>query len=154
VIIANDRLAPTLIGGSGALARIYLIRNERMLAVTQRSDSSWSNMRARFADTVSELTMVGGRVVYGAGDFADFDEAVPPAAMPDWSPVRSFGGYAAWGDAKADRTAVRRAAASACGCAHRCDIHGHDHATAWSRKLPIRDLKSFWGALGCACWAV
>ena len=33
-------------------------------------------------------------------------------------------------------------------------VHGHDHATAWSSKLPIADLKSFWGALGCACWAV
>jgi len=21
-------------------------------------------------------------------------------------------------------------------------------------KLPVEDLKSFWGALGCACWAV
>jgi hypothetical protein len=21
-------------------------------------------------------------------------------------------------------------------------------------NLPIEDLKSFWGALGCACWAV
>jgi predicted amidohydrolase YtcJ len=107
------------------------------------------------ADTVSELTMVGGRVVYGAGDFARLDDAVPPPAMPDWSPVRSFGGYAAWGDPKgAGHAVVQRAAASSCGCARHCTIHGHDHATAWSSKLPIRDLKSFWGALGCACWAV
>jgi hypothetical protein len=28
------------------------------------------------------------------------------------------------------------------------------HARAWSSRLPIADLKSFWGALGCACWAV
>jgi hypothetical protein len=33
-------------------------------------------------------------------------------------------------------------------------VHGHDHARAWSSKLPIGDLRSFWGALGCACWAV
>jgi hypothetical protein len=104
------------------------------------------------ADTVSELTMVGGRVVYGAGDFASLDDAVPPPAMPDWSPVRRFGGYAAWGDPKA--AAVERNVSSACGCAHACTIHGHDHATAWSSQLPISDLKSFWGALGCACWAV
>ena len=25
-------------------------------------------------------------------------QAAPPPAMPDWSPVRSFGGYAAWGE--------------------------------------------------------
>jgi predicted amidohydrolase YtcJ len=107
------------------------------------------------ADTVSELTMVGGRVVYAAGDFTRLDEAAPPPAMPDWSPVRRFGGYAGWGDAKADApVALRRVATAACGCARGCGIHGHDHATAWSSKLPIGDLKAFWGALGCACWAV
>ena len=36
--------------------------------------------------------------VAGAGAFAAFDETAPPPAMPDWSPVRRFGGYAAWGD--------------------------------------------------------
>jgi hypothetical protein len=41
-----------------------------------------------------------------------------------------------------------------CGCANACNIHGHDHASAWSSRLPVYDLKSFWGALGCACWAV
>jgi hypothetical protein len=34
------------------------------------------------------------------------------------------------------------------------DELGHDHASAWSSKLPVSDLKSFWGALGCACWAI
>src|SRR5262249_38809095 len=51
------------------------------------------------ADTTSDLTVVGGKVVYGAGDFAKDDETAPPPAMPEWSPVRRFGGYAAWGDA-------------------------------------------------------
>jgi predicted amidohydrolase YtcJ len=107
------------------------------------------------AGTVSDLTVVGGRVVYGAGDFARFDESPPPPAMPDWSPVRTFGGYAAWGDKQAaGRPALRREAVESCGCAHECAIHGHDHATAWSSRLPIADLKGFWGALGCACWAV
>src|SRR6478672_4726623 len=50
------------------------------------------------ADTTSDLTIVGGKVVYGAGDFARYDEGAPPPAMPDWSPVRTFGGYAAWAD--------------------------------------------------------
>jgi hypothetical protein len=104
------------------------------------------------ANTASDLTIVGGRIVYGAGDFADHDASVPPPAMPDWSPVRAFGGYAAWGD-KSGR-AVQRQAAAECGCAHTCGIHGHDHATSWSKQLPISDLRSFWGALGCACWAV
>src|SRR6267142_3905195 len=41
---------------------------------------------------------LGGKIVYGAGDFAHFDDRVHPPAMPDWSPVRRFGGYAASGD--------------------------------------------------------
>jgi predicted amidohydrolase YtcJ len=107
------------------------------------------------ADTTSGLTIVGGRVVYAAGDFASYDEAVPPPAMPEWSPVRAFGGYAAWGDPSgAGRAALNRKLAVNCGCVNTCNIHGHQHAAAWSSKLPIADLKSFWGALGCACWAV
>ena len=105
--------------------------------------------------TTSDLTMVGGKVVYAAGDFAKHDEAAPPLAMPDWSPVRTFGGYAAWADpTRATEPALRRALAMSCDCAHACNVHGHDHASAWSSKLPIADLKSFWGVLGCSCWAV
>ncbi len=105
------------------------------------------------ADTTSSLTLVGGRIVYAAGEFAKLDDNVPPPAMPDWSPVRTFGGYAAWGEPKTNG-ALAMTAAQMCGCANACNVHGHRHATAWSSKLPIADLKSFWGALGCACWAV
>ena len=107
------------------------------------------------ADTTALLTVVGGKVVYGVGDFAALDDAAPPPAMPDWSPVRTFGGYGNWGEQEgAPLQSVMRRAAAACACANDCNVHGHQHATAWSGKLPIADLKSFWGALGCACWAV
>ena len=109
---------------------------------------------SEIADITALLTMVGGKVVYGAGDFAAFDEGAPPPAMPDWSPVRRFGGYAGWGEQGAPMQAVMRQAAAACACANDCNVHGHQHATAWSSQLPISDLKGFWGALGCACWAV
>jgi predicted amidohydrolase YtcJ len=106
------------------------------------------------ADITADLTVVGGRIVYGAGDFRSLDRAPPPPAMPDWSPVRSFGGYAAWGDSRrTGQAAEMRKAASLCGCAQACGIHGHDHATAWSSGLPVGDLRSFWGALGCSCFA-
>jgi predicted amidohydrolase YtcJ len=103
----------------------------------------------------SLLTIVGGKVVFAAERFAALDTP-PPPAMPDWSPVRTFGGYGAWANRseEMDRNKIRQLAASTCGCASACLVHGHDHATAWSAKLPISDLKSFWGALGCACWAV
>ncbi len=92
------------------------------------------------ADITADLTVVGGKIVYRAGEFAHLDEATPPPAMPDWSPVRRFGGYAAWGDR--DRSTVTpgtRHTVSACGSTRA----GHAH-----------DLTSLWGALGCACWAV
>ncbi|WP_440593774.1 amidohydrolase [Schlesneria sp.] len=40
----------------------------------------------------SLLTMVGGKVVYGTGDFARLSPPLPPVS-PDWSPVARFGGY-------------------------------------------------------------
>jgi predicted amidohydrolase YtcJ len=107
------------------------------------------------ADTTSVLTIVGGKIVYGAGDFASFDEGKLPSAMPDWSPVRTFGGYGAWGaQYSGSKSTLDRQLAMTCICANACGVHGHNHAVAWSAKLPISDLKSFWGALGCACWAV
>jgi hypothetical protein len=38
------------------------------------------------------LTMVGGKVVYAAGPYAQLD-APPPPSLPDWLPVRHYGGY-------------------------------------------------------------
>ncbi|WP_293868483.1 amidohydrolase [uncultured Alsobacter sp.] len=103
----------------------------------------------------SDLTMVGGRMVWAAGDFAALDEGTVPPAMPDWSPVNRFKGYAAWGEPEGGgRHSLRRSAAQACGCASACGVHGHDHARAWTGRAPTSDLRSFWGVLGCACWAV
>ncbi|MDF0518589.1 amidohydrolase [Bradyrhizobium yuanmingense] len=103
----------------------------------------------------SDFTMVGGKVVYGAGDFAKLDENKVPPAMPDWSPVRTFKGYAAWGEPDgAGKNSLRRTAMSFCGCHSACGVHGHDHARAWLSQPPVSDLKTFWGALGCSCWAV
>ena len=104
-------------------------------------------------DTTSLLTVVGGRIVWGAGPFSRYDTPVPPA-MPDWSPVRQFGGYGGWGATQRDGAPLQRAAAAACGCASACGLHGHAHAKAWTSTLPTSDAKGFWGAFGCSCWAV
>ena len=104
------------------------------------------------ADTTSLLTIVGGRVVYGSGEFSSLDDVKVPAAMPEWSPVRAYGGYGAWAQQRGP--AQQAAVQASCACRHDCGVHGHDHATAWSSQLPASDLKSFWGALGCSCWAV
>ncbi|OQS37484.1 amidohydrolase [Chromobacterium haemolyticum] len=103
----------------------------------------------------SDLTMVGGRIVYAAADFAALDDNPLPPAMPDWSPVRRYKGYAAWGEPEgAGRRSLHRQAGAACACASACGLHGHQHARAWDAGLPVSDSKGFFGALGCSCWAV
>ena len=97
--------------------------------------------------------MVGGKVVYAAGPFGDEDDSDVPPAMPNWSPARAFGGYGAWGDDGRPLQAAANRRAAVCGCDRSCTVHGHAHATSWASKVPVSDLKSFWGALGCACWA-
>jgi hypothetical protein len=93
------------------------------------------------------LTVLGGKVVHGEGGYSKLSPDLPPA-MPDWSPVRTFGGY----QNRSKKTAL--AMASACGCASSCNVHGHDHASAYIREAPTSDARSFWGAMGCGCWAV
>lgn len=100
---------------------------------------------------VSELTIVGGKVVYGAGDFSSLDTP-PPPAMPDWSPVNTYKGYAAWGyQQQAQRYQLQN---MACGCSNNCGVHGHNHLKSWDNNPPANDLKSFWGVFGCSCWMV
>ncbi|MFT8246171.1 amidohydrolase [Roseomonas sp. BN140053] len=102
-------------------------------------------------DITALLTVVGGKVVHGAGDYASLAPPLPPA-MPDWSPVRRFGGYQ---DRRAEKPGAAgsfaRAVARCCDAA--CGVHGHDHARAWAAATPAGGDRGFWGALGCSCWA-
>ncbi|CAH1678498.1 Amidohydro_3 domain-containing protein [Hyphomicrobiales bacterium] len=100
-------------------------------------------------DITAVLTLLGGKPVHGDGEFRHLAPDLPPP-MPDWSPVRRFGGY----HQRAEAPAATAAVASLCGCANSCNVHGHGHATAWGADVPVSDARSFWGALGCACWAV
>jgi hypothetical protein len=127
---------------------------EGMLAdLTVPDRDFFSCPEGEIADITSLLTVVGGKVVYGARDFASFDENGPPPAMPDWSPVRRYGGYGAWGE-KEGRPMQATLRSTTCGCERACVVHGHRHAAAARTRVPASDLQSFWGALGCACWAV
>ena len=108
------------------------------------------------ADTTALLTMVGGKVVYAAGDFQPHStRARRRRRCPTGRRCAASAATAPGARTKARRCRRRCAsAAAACGCASACGVHGHSHASAWASKLPVSDLKSFWGALGCACWAV
>jgi predicted amidohydrolase YtcJ len=113
------------------------------------SDDYFSVSEDRIQDITSVLTLLGGKPVHGDGDFKDLAPALPPP-MPDWSPVRNYGGY----QKRADNGKEEKLAfAASCGCSSACGIHGHAHARAWAANLPVSDEKGFWGALGCSCWA-
>ena len=107
----------------------------------------------RIGHIESVLTVLGGRVVHGSDGYADLAPPLPPAA-PDWSPVRPFGGHWSERSRRLRAEAVTARVAEACACGTACAVHGHDHA--WRRRAPVRDADraGFWGALGCACWAV
>ena len=114
------------------------------------SDDYFAVPEDAIQDITSVLTLLGGKPVHGAGDFRDLAPELPPA-MPDWSPVRTFGGYQQRAEAS---KAAKYQFATLCGCANSCNVHGHAHAGAWGASVPVSDERSFWGALGCACWAV
>jgi len=96
------------------------------------------------------LTMVGGKVVYGEGSYADLSPPIPPAS-PSWSPVNAVPSPAQRAGAGPE---TRHARACHDGCHSRCGVHGHDHVIAWNNPIPVSDKQSFWGALGCSCFVV
>jgi predicted amidohydrolase YtcJ len=79
----------------------------------------------------SILTIVGGKAVHGAGEFAHQAPPLPPV-LPEWSPVAAYGGY--------------QRAAPAPVVAHSAMEHTHysGHQCQW------RETTS---GMGCLCWA-
>lgn len=110
------------------------------------SDDYFAVPEAEIVYLRSVLTVLGGKVVHGDGDYGPLAPALP-APMPDWSPVATFGGYYRTPETQAKL-------AMSCGCSHGCAVHGHDHAAALGANVPTSDARSFWGAFGCGCWAV
>lgn len=98
-------------------------------------------------DLSSAMTVVGGNIVYAEGDFNEFAPKPLPIS-PSWSPVARFGGYQG---SQALNHYQNLSSNSSCGAA--CAVHGHAHGQAYSSRVPAADLKSFWGVLGCSCWA-
>lgn len=83
----------------------------------------------------AELTVVGGKVVHGAGPFGKLGPAMPPI-LPDWSPVKYYGGD--------QSSRMRRLTRASC-----CE-HGH---VASSVRVQPEDGSAPW-ALGCDCFAI
>lgn len=92
----------------------------------------------------SHLTVVGGNIVHASDDFASL---APPAlpVSPDWSPVANVRGHY--------RAAQRSTALAPHLCQGACGVHGHAHEVARKSRVPVGDFASFWGTLGCSCFA-
>ena len=91
----------------------------------------------------SVLTVVGGKVVYGADDFRSFGpDSIP--VLPDWSPVVKVPGH--WRPASPLQAQVHQ-------CSGPCAVHAHGHEKARLSTVPVSDFQGFWGAFGCSCFA-
>ena len=97
----------------------------------------------------SVLTILGGKIVHGSNEFDALAPPLPPV-MPDWSPLRAFGGYQ---NQAAKREPAAMHLAASCGCGAACAVHGHAHLRALRAQPPVSDVQGFWGAFGCSCWA-
>ncbi|WP_144956305.1 amidohydrolase [Pseudomonas oryzihabitans] len=91
----------------------------------------------------SVLTVVGGRIVYGAEEFDRLGPA-PLPVTPDWSPVVKVPGH--WKPGTPLQAAVHQ-------CAGACSVHGHGHERARQSRVPVSDFSGFWGAFGCSCFS-
>lgn len=115
------------------------------------SDDYFSIDPEEIKNIESVMTVLGGKIVYAAAEFKQDDSPLPPAS-PTWSPVRKFGGYwRATENRNAPSHQPLQAQSAACACTNSCGMHGHSHA--WVLDVPVKDKKSFWGALGCSCFA-
>ena len=102
----------------------------------------------QIVDIESVMTVVAGRVVHGSGEFTQFAPELP-RPMPDWSPVAHYGSYVGISRQQLGALASTQQAHHHSAC---CNVHGH-HSKLLSTPLPVSDERSFFGVLGCSCFA-
>ena len=119
------------------------IREGQLADLTVLSDDYMTIPLEGIKDITSVLTVVNGAVVYGDSEFSSLSPEIP-AAMPDWSPVRKYGGYQERSGFREHATAtVRNAIESSC-----CTLHFHPKKLRQSFEEVALD----W-SMGCSCWA-
>jgi predicted amidohydrolase YtcJ len=117
------------------------IRVGQLADLAVLSDDYFAVPEAQIADITSVLTMVGGNVVHASDDFASLAPPLPPA-MPDWSPVRTYGGY----QGRAGDAAVASPSQSAILMGSGCCAHSPS-------EIARPAAQAIWGPMGCSCWA-
>ncbi|AON56899.1 amidohydrolase [Herbaspirillum seropedicae] len=98
----------------------------------------------------SLMTVVDGKVVYGAGPFSSHGPGEIPV-LPEWSPVAKVPGHYR-AVAKTDAARQKKATLPH-ACVGSCGVHGHAHDVARKSSVPVSHFAGFWGALGCSCFA-
>jgi hypothetical protein len=105
----------------------------------------------RIKNIESVLTIVGGKIVHATEEFSS--QAPPPIpVLPDWSPVKVFGGYGAPLD-------TRKAARAGVPMQHehsaQCHQHGCTHALhqLFSAAEAARNRYGDFFGMGCDCFA-
>ena len=108
-----------------------VLREGQLADLAVLSDDYMTVPEERIKGIESVLTVLGGKIVYGAEEFTSL--APPPLPVsPDWSPVGRYGGYF-------------RSAAPATTGHHSCAMHSH-HPNRRGKNQRL------WG-LGCDCFA-
>ena len=116
------------------------------------TDDYFSILEEKIKDIESVLTVMGGKIVHATEEFGP--HAPPPIpVLPDWSPVKVFGGYGAPLD-------VRKAARAGVPMQqHRhndgCHQHGCAHALhhLFAAADAARNRYARFFGLGCDCFA-
>lgn len=108
------------------------------------SDDYFSVPESDIKSIESVLTIVGGRVVYGAEPFTTLSPALLPVT-PDWSPIGSYGGYH-----KHSHSGVMACRNSSPQCSHGDALHAF--LDQLRGAAPQSSGDPFWGT-GCSCWA-
>lgn len=107
------------------------------------SDDYFSVSEDQIKAIESVLTVVGGKIVYGASEFDKFGPPTLPV-LPEWSPVAKVPGH--WRPQAPMQQQVHH-------CQGACSVHGHCHERARLANVPTNDFRDFWGAFGCSCFA-
>ncbi len=119
--------------------------------ITVLTEDYFSVPEEKIKGIESLLTIVGRKVVYGAREFQKLDPA-PLPILPEWSPVKAYGGYGA----PLDAHAASRVGTPVLKHQHtvECRAHGCLHAAhqflAGLKPSAVR-YGDFWG-LGCDCF--
>lgn len=115
----------------------------------------------------AELTILGGKIVYAKGGFANHNPP-PIPVLPEWSPTKIYNGYfhssnhqdpvytkQANAEKRKSDDAIRQIQIvnAVHACVGSCGVHGHNHNDARLSNMPVDNYTAFWGALGCSCFA-